>query len=73
MEMFQEAHTDNAPGESVIEIMELIFKGAPARRADAGQNASTVSGSAATLNSHGGLTKEGKSAQMLISTGDMKS
>ena len=52
--------------------MELIFEGTPARCVNVGQNPSTKSGLAATLNSHGGVTKEGKSAKMLTSTGEVQ-
>jgi hypothetical protein len=72
MELFQEAHGNSAPLECMIENMELIFEGAPARRMNVGQNPSTESGSAATLNTHGGMTKGGKSAKMLTSTGKVQ-
>ena len=53
--------------------MELIFEGAPARRTDGGQNPFPADGSPATLNSHGGLTKEDKLGRKLNSQGDVQS
>jgi hypothetical protein len=72
MEFFQEAHANNGPGECMIENMELIFEGTPARRVNVGQNLSTEFGSTATLNAHGGVTKGGKSAKTLTSTGEVQ-
>ena len=60
MELFRDAHGNTAPDECMIENMELIFEGAPVRRANTGLPSLA---SAPTLNSHGGLTKGDRSGK----------
>ena len=70
MEMFREAHENTTPDNCMIENMEMIFEGAPVRKANAGQ-ASIASGR--TLNSHGGVTKGDRSGKTLNSKGEVQS
>ena len=70
MELFRDAHGNTAPDECMIENMEMIFEGAPVRKANAGP-ASLAS--APTLNSHGGLTKGDRSGKTLNSKGEVQS
>ena len=70
MELFRDAHANAAPDECMIENMEMIFEGAPVRKANAG---TASMASAPTLNSHGGLTKGDRSGKTLNSKGEVQS
>ena len=70
MELFRDAHGNTAPDECMIENMEMIFEGAPVRKANTGLSSLA---SAPTLNSHGGFTKGDRSGKTLNSKGEVQS